>query len=338
MRIGFDISQIAHPGGVANYINNLAEQLQNFKDLEMIFFYSSFRKPFKGNLKKVKSFRLPPTLFEVLFNRMRNFPIEKFLGPIDIFHSSDWVQPPTKAKKVTTYHDVIPLKFPAWSHPKIVDVHKRRLRIVEKEIDMVIAVSESTKRDLIEISKIPDEKIVVIYEGVNNSFKRSGDEQIWKLKDKYKLPDKYVLSLGGIGKRKNLDRIKEASLGTNLVILGETIPQVLQEELPVLYSGAEVLLYPSLYEGFGLPILEAMSCGTAVITSNRSSMPEVAGDGAILVNPENIDEISSSLKKVLNDLTLKKELINKGLEQAKKFTWKKTAEETLKVYQKVLGI
>ena len=128
MRIGFDISQIAHPGGVATYTKSLAENLSKIKELEMVYFYSSLRRPFKGKLKGVKAFRLPPTLFEVLFNRVRNVPIEKFLGPLDIFHSSDWVQPPSKAKKVTTYHDVIPLKFPQWSHPKIVDVHKRRLK------------------------------------------------------------------------------------------------------------------------------------------------------------------------------------------------------------------
>src|SRR3990167_8187523 len=100
IRVGMDISQVAHLGGVSIYTKNLANNLSKISDLEMIFFYSSLRKPFKGHLKNVKSYRLPPTLFELLFNRWRNVNIEKFIGPVDIFHSSDWIQPPTKAKKI----------------------------------------------------------------------------------------------------------------------------------------------------------------------------------------------------------------------------------------------
>ena len=128
--VGMDISQMAHKGGVATYTQNLAENLQKIKDLEMVYFYSSLRKKYHGELKNVKKYRLPPTLFEILFNRWRNVGIERFLGPLDIFHSSDWTQPPGKAKKVTTYHDVIPIKYPQWSHPKIVNLHRRRLSIV----------------------------------------------------------------------------------------------------------------------------------------------------------------------------------------------------------------
>src|SRR3990172_12708515 len=105
MKVGFDISQIAHSGGVATYTKNLVNCLLQSKDLEMIFFYSSMRRPYRGNLPHVKSYRLPPTLIEFLFNRLRIVPIDYFIGSVDIFHSSDWVQPKTGAKKVTTYHD-----------------------------------------------------------------------------------------------------------------------------------------------------------------------------------------------------------------------------------------
>src|SRR3990172_6113774 len=111
IRVGMDISQVAHTGGVRTYTQNLASELSKLPDLEMTYFYSSLRIPYRGKLKNVKSYRLPPTLFEMLFNRWRNVSIEKFLGPLDVFHSSDWVQPPAKAKKITTYHDVIPLKY-----------------------------------------------------------------------------------------------------------------------------------------------------------------------------------------------------------------------------------
>lgn len=334
MRVGFDISQTAHPGGVATYTENLALELSKISDLEMFFFYSSLRKPYKGSLKNIKKFKLPPIFFEILFNKLRNVPIEKFIGDVDIFHSSDWIQPPTKAKKVTTYHDALPLKYPQWSHPKIVNVQKRRLQIVEREIDCVIAVSESTKKDLLNLSSIPEEKIKVIYEGVGEEFKPQYRESVSSFKKKYNLPNAYILSIAGVGERKNLSRIKEATKNYNLVILGENVKRLADEELPLLYSGAKVLLYPSLYEGFGLPILEAMACGTPVITSNTSSMPEVGENAVLYVDPESIPDISKKLQMVMEDNDLREDLIKKGFNQAKKFSWKKCAQETVEVYKK----
>src|SRR5205823_2035716 len=124
----------------------------------------------------------------------------------------------------------------------------------------------------------------------------------------------------------------------NLVITGETIPWIEDEERALLYSAADVLLYPSLYEGFGLPILEAMACGCPVITSNISSMPEVAGNAALYVNPLSIDDIKSKIKMLVGDDSLKKELITKGLDRSKNFSWQKCVDETVQVYQEVLGI
>ncbi len=336
MRVGFDISQLAHGGGVATYTQNLAEQLQKIKDLKMIYFYSSLRKPYKGLLKNVKKYRLPPTLFEMVFNKWRNIPIETFLGPLDIFHSSDWTQPPSKAKKITTYHDLVPLKYPQWSHPKIVEVHERRLKVVEKEIDMVIAVSKATKQDLLELSLIPENKITVIYEGPSAKFKPQSESRISLFKKKYNLPEKFVLAIGGVGERKNLDRIKEACKDYNLVIAGRSIPLLDIEELELLYSSAKVLVYASLYEGFGIPILDAFSAGCPVITSNISSMPEVGGNAALYGNPLDVDGINNRLKQVLEDKDLREEYVKKGFEQVKKFSWEKCATETVDTYIKVI--
>lgn len=336
LRVGMDISQIAHGGGVATYTRNLSEELSKIKDLEMVYFYSSLRKAYHGHLKKVKKYRLPPTLFEMLFNRWRNVGIEKFLGPLDVFHSSDWTQPPAKAKKITTYHDVIPLKYPQWSHPKIVSVHRRRLAIVEKEIDLVITVSESTKKDLIEVSSIPEGKITVIYEGQTGNFKRQPKEKLEKFRKKYNLPKKYVLAIGGIGERRNLKRIKEACKDYHLVIAGQTIPYLEIDELELLFNCATVLLYASLYEGFGLPILDSFACGVPVITSNVSSMPEVGGDAAIYVDPLNIEDIREKLKIVMEDNVIRDDLIDKGYNQVKKFSWEKCAKETAEVYRRLI--
>lgn len=336
IKVGFDLSQLAHNGGVATYTRNLSSNLRQIPDLEMVYFYSSLRKPFKEKSKDVKSYRLPPALFEILFNRWRNVGIEKFIGPVDVFHSSDWTQPPSKAKKVTTYHDLVPLKYPSWSHPKIVEVHKRKLRLVEKEIDMVICVSEATKKDLLEVSKIPQDKITVIYEGPTADFKPQAQYKIAAFKKKYNLPQIYVLAIGGVGERKNLERIKQAAQGYNLVVAGQTIPWLSDAELELLYSGAQVLLYCSLYEGFGLPILDAFCCGCPVITSNVSSMPEVAGEAALFVDPMNISDIRQKLELLLGDETLRLELSQKGFNQVKKFSWKKCAEQTYTVYKELV--
>lgn len=335
MVVGFDISQIAHSGGVATYTDNLTRELSKLEDLKMVYFYSSLRKPYKGKLRDVKTFKLPPSLFEVLFNKIRNVPIEKFIGPVDVFHSSDWVQPPSKAKKVTTYHDVIPLKYPEWSHPKIVKVHKRRLKLVEREVDLVIVVSEATKKDLLEISKIPEEKIVVIYEAADEMYKPQNKKEVEGFRKKYNLEDKFILSIGGIGERRNLKKIKAVSKKYPLVITREDL-DIPNEEMPLLYSAATMLLYPSYYEGFGLPILEAMAVGTPVITSNISSMPEVAGTAAILVDPGNQDEINNAVEKLWTDESLRKELIGKGFDQARKFSWERSAKETYETYKKLL--
>lgn len=334
IRVGFDISQIAHFGGVATYTRNLASQLDQLPDFKMTYFYSSLRKPYQGKLKNVKKYRLPPSLFEMLFNRWRNVPIEKFIGPVDIFHSSDWVQPPSKALKVTTYHDVVPLKYPQWSHPSIVEVHRRRLKLVEKEVDYVIAVSEATKKDLMEMSNIPEEKIIVIYEAPTADFKKQPEEKIKEFKKKYNLPDEFVLAIGGVGERRNLSRIKEATNGYHLVITGQTIPWLSTGELELLYNCAKVLVYTSLYEGFGIPILDAFSCGLPVITSTVSSMPEVGGNAALYADPLNVEDIKNKVKIAMDDKDMREDLRKKGFLIVEKFSWERCANETAAIYKK----
>lgn len=336
MRVGMDISQLAHKGGVSTYTRSITDQFSNISSLDMVYFYSSLRSHYAGNLRGVKSYRLPPTIFETLFNKWRNIPIEKFIGEVDIFHSSDWTQPPSIAKKVTTYHDVIPIKYPRWSTPKIVGVHKRRLKLVEKEIDFVIAVSESTKKDLLEVTNIPKEKIKVIYEGPSANFKLQTKGRIDNFKKKYNLPERFILAIGGIGERKNLERIKRASDGYNLVITGESIPYLDIEELELLYQSASVLLYASLYEGFGIPLVDAFLSGLPVITSNISSMPEVGGNAAIYVDPFDIEDMREKIENIMNDEQLKQEMIGKGYKRAKEFSWEKTALETAKVYRSLI--
>ena len=167
MKIGIDISQIVYQGtGVANYTKNLVESLlKTDKKNDYVFFFASLRKK-PPKLANIRAFKIPPTLLEFLWNKLHVFPIEWFIGDVDVFLSSDWTQPPTlRAKKVTTVHDLSPWTHPQTMHPKIVAVHKRRMKWVKKECDAIICDSQATKRDVIKILEIPEKKLKVIYPG-----------------------------------------------------------------------------------------------------------------------------------------------------------------------------
>lgn len=177
MRIGIDISQLAYPQtGVATYLKNLVENMIKLdKENEYVLFYSSMRKnfPFSKfnsllNKKNVllKIYKLPPTLLDILWNRLHILPIEWFIGDVDVFISSDWTQPPSKSKKVTIVYDMIVFSYPKETAQKIVEVQKRRLMWVKKEIDRIICISESTKKDIKKILNTPDDKLCVVYPGI----------------------------------------------------------------------------------------------------------------------------------------------------------------------------
>lgn len=361
MKIGIDISPVIYETGVSYYFRNLVDALLHLnEENEYVLFGGSLRR--LSELKKVvqyyrttvrgsnvteRVFPIPPTLADLMWNRMHILPIEMFIGDIDVFHSSDWTQPPTNAFKVTTIHDLVPLRFSEISHPRIVRVHKARLRWVQKEADKVIAVSQFTKKEIIDLLEIEPERIVVIPEAPDELFKSAKKQEVEKIKARYKIRGDYILMVGA-DPRKNIPAVVQAfgflrkEAGLNLVIVGrpwEKVPQVPgvkllghvpRTDLPALYSGAKTLVYTSLYEGFGLPILEAMQAGCPVITSNISSMPEVAGDAAVLVDPTNPKGIADGIEKALSD---REKWIKKGKRRVKQFSWRKTAEATLKVYR-----
>ena len=353
MKIGIDVSQLAYPGtGVATYTQNLVENLLKIdKKNEYLLFFSSLRKKTQSlNLKmqnaKLKTYPIPPLFWELFWNKLHRLPIEIFTGKLDVLHTSDWLEPPSRAVKVTTVHDLAVYKYPESFAVRgghdIVANQKRKLTWVKKESKLIIAVSENTKKDLVEVLGIEPERIRVIYEAADPIYKET--------KDKKSARRPYVLMMGG-GARKNLARAVEAfgllktdsemvvvgrgeglevsrfkDLNKNLKILG----YVSKEKLRDLYFGAEVFVYPSLHEGFGLPVLEAMACGCPVVTSNVSSLPEVAGGTAVLVNPLDIEDIAKGIRIAMNSRV---ELRKKGLEQVKKFDWEKTARQTLAVYR-----
>lgn len=357
MKIGIDISAVIYGTGVSVYTKNLVKNLLLIdKENEYVLFAGSLRRrgeireffhTLKGATFKGKVFPIPPTFADLMWNRLHFVPIEAFLGRLNVFHSSDWTQPPTKAFKVTTVHDLSPIKFPKATHPRTVSTHKTRLSLVRKEVSRVIVPSQATKNDLVEYG-ISQQKIRVIPEAPDPIFKRADIKEIDKLKKRYKIFGKYLLVVG-INARKNTQRIidafhlAKAGEDLKLVLIGEQtfmrveeerdiriVGHVTREEMPVFYSGAEALVYPSIYEGFGLPILEAFACQCPVVISNISSMPEVAQDAAVLVDPHDVNSIVEGIK---NALKQKKGLVNKGLKRLTQYSWQKTAKMTLKVYQ-----
>lgn len=288
--------------------------------------------------------------------------MERFIGKVDVFHSSDWLQPPFSnddVKIVTTIHDMITSLFPSSVHPRILANQKRRLRQVKNEVDFVIADSLATKEDIIKFLQIPKEKIKVVYLAASNQFKPINDKDMNEVLEKYKIKRPFIFSVATQEPRKNIQRLLdvfekisasrnyrdnkiqlvlsgkfgwgEGLRSTENVVWTEYIPT---KDLVALYAACRVFIYPSLYEGFGLPILEAMACGAPVITSKNSSMAEIAKDTAILVDPRNEGQIKKALEMVLElKLNDYQKMVNASLTRARKFSWSKTAKETLKIYK-----
>jgi len=287
---------------------------------------------------------------------------DRMFPGIDLFHATDHLLPRlTRAKSVFTLHDLVFRFYPQTHKP----LNRWFLTLMMprflKGADAVIAVSESTKRDAIRIYGIDEAKTTVIYEGVSPHFRRASPQAVAAVRQKYGLPDEFILSVGTIEPRKNLTSLVEAyhalrnersplglvivgkkgwlysgfftrmhELGLdNKVIFPGFVPD---EDLPALYSAAALFVFPSLYEGFGLPVLEALACGAPVITSNASSLPEVAGEAALLVDPNSLEALVRAAREVLSKGRLREDLQAKGPRQAAKFNWQRAAQETLAVY------
>jgi len=319
---------------------------------------------------KIYRFRIPPTILEFLWNRLHILPIELFIGKCDIFHTWDWTQPPTlKAKSVTTIHDFVPLLFPQTQHPKTIAVFKRKLALAARETSLFICVSKNTLNDLIRLfPHIPPNKTTVIYEAAENKYDafyhlspNQKTKKISVINRQYGL-HKFFLAQGTREPRKNLTRLIEAFLlfkkkypssKYELAITGKygwgeditkptdnsvkILGYIPEKDLVALHASAVCLIFPSLYEGFGLPIIKSMKVGTPVITSNLSSLPEIAGSAAIYVNPTSVSDITRAISKIAQSSAVRQQLTKKGLVQAGKFSWETTARQTLFAYEKILS-
>jgi glycosyltransferase involved in cell wall biosynthesis len=292
-------------------------------------------------------------------------PYLSFKKNYNLFHSPHFVFPIfNPGKIILTIHDLTPLLFPDIFSLQARTYMKIMIWLSKFKADKIITVSQNTKDDLVEMFNYNPKKIKVIYNGVDNSYKIIDNKKlISEIKDKYDTGKDFLLYVGNIKPHKNIPVLLKALSNIDkqnkLVIVGkrdkaydeifDIIDQnnledriiftgfVPDKDLILLYNAATLFVYPSLYEGFGLPPLEAMACGTPVITSNVSSLPEVVGYAAITVDPYNINGLAEEINKVLGNEVLQKAMIKKGIERAKEFTWEKTARETIRVYEEVLN-
>ena len=279
-----------------------------------------------------------------------------------------WKLPGSRA--IVTIHDLTPLLFPRYQKPRRVFYFKQVLPRLLRRVDLVVTDSQSSKNDIQEHYHLPEKKIAVVYPGVNPIFKIRGTDAARAKKyptvegQAVPLPEKFILFVGTLEPRKNLERLlrafnqlKNEGRPEGLVVVGargwgqdwakllaKTVEEkyrdsvlrlgyVSEDDLVSLYNLASVFIYPSLYEGFGFPVLEAMACGAPVVTSNISSLPELAGEAALLANAANARDLAEKIGLVLADPNLQKRLRTAGLEQVKKFTWSQAAQQVLDIYR-----
>lgn len=360
MKIAIDISQIIYGTGVSVYTRNLVSHLVKlYPQDDYLLFGGSLRRRreleiFTNRLKTASRFyAMPPKFMDLLWNSLHILPVEKLIGQADVVHTSDWAEPPSRIPKVTTVHDLIPFKYPHATESGVRIAHKKRLAWISKESSLILSVSRSTKLDLMDLLKIPEEKIVVTPEGVEGFYKPQPPGLVETVKNKFHIEGDYIFSLSTLEPRKNQQRlieafrvVKENFPDLSLVIGGRIgwgdaprpvegviLPGYIPDaDLPALYSGCLAYVLPSLYEGFSLSHLQAMACGAPVVGSNISSMPEVIGNSGVLVDPVSVREIASGIVRAIKNRAV---LGEKGKKRAKLFTWEETAKLTHDAYEKV---
>ncbi|CAN5287306.1 glycosyltransferase family 1 protein [soil metagenome] len=375
MKVGIDITSIIYGRGVSRYTSNLVSQLALRKDVDLVLFGSSLRQVdvLQKFAKKINSERVfarndipslfqkyPPSIMDILWNKLKTNKVRSLLPGITVFHSWDWLQPPDKnIALVSTIHDLAILKYPETVHPKILKQHQQSWKRLKENDAEIIAVSQSTKKDCVELLDIPAARVHVIYEALPKEViqvaEDLSEDHFEKIKKNLKLDKPYLFFVGTREPRKNLIRLIEAwqemTEDIELIIAGEEgwdgsgeknnavkkprfLGRVSDKELAVLYSEAEVFVYPSLYEGFGLPILEAFYHGVPVVTSNVSALPEVAGNAAELVDPLSVESIKKGIQKVLNeDREAEQKRMQRMIIRLQLFYWRRAADETIRVYR-----
>jgi glycosyltransferase involved in cell wall biosynthesis len=375
MKIGLDVSSLVYRRGVSRYTSNLMLALLELPGVELLLYGNSLRahrqlsEELREKLKnttpdKYDLFlgKIPPRILAKLW-ALGLQPLSKTMPDVEVFHSWDWLQPPDKdLPLVSTIHDLAILKYPETAHPRVLAAHQRSWKILKERKAQILTVTQASKNEIIKLLQIPPERITVTYEALpraiqeTSDYLAASDELRVQLKRKLNLTRPYILFVGSREPRKNLERLIKAweplAGDFDLIVAGEKawdksrqlhqqhlrfLGQVDDLELAALYHYAELLAYPSLDEGFGLPILEAFSHGVPVLSSDIPVIKEVAGNAALLVNPNSIEDIRSGLKKLLGeDKAASATRLQRMIIRLHLFNWSKTARTSLDVYRRAI--
>ncbi len=384
MKICIDGFPLLQQGGGINRYGRylLGAMLRESPGDEFTLFLNTWRKTFLENIGRLKALgggndvryklvKMPRKFLNAMWLDYSMMPVENFIGKVDVYHSLHCVLPYQKSgASVLTIHDVAYLKHPEFYQDKKLCEYDMNylLKKSAPRATKLIVISESTKRDVCDMLNVPEEKMRVIYYGIDHEkYVRKGEEEINGALSGFGIPRPYILSIvGTLEPRKNIPGLlrafslfkKRSKLPHTLVIAGAGIQHFIQqtehvasslalskdvvflsnlqeEQILCLYSGAEFFVYPSLYEGFGLPVLEAMCFGLPVACSSVSSLPEVAEDAGVYFNPYNVEEMAYMLLLLSENDAMRKSLAEKSRERAKQFSWEKSARETLSVYREV---
>jgi glycosyltransferase involved in cell wall biosynthesis len=367
MKIGFEAKRVFHnKTGLGNYSRDLVRMISSYYPKTELYLYNP--KQAKKELFTYKAENIvektPDTLFK---NYWRQKGVVKDLvnDKIDIFHGLSGEIPSGLKKKniksVVTIHDLIFMRYPSLYSFIDRKIHYLKFKKAAKNADLVIAISEQTKKDIIEFLKIEEQKIKVVYQGCQPIFKtKISSDELVKVKNKFKLPNEFLLNVGTIEERKNALSIVKSikNIDTTLVLIGKKteyteqihsyikdhnienkvmfLKDITSNELASIYQLATVFIYPSIFEGFGIPIIEALFSKTPVITTNSGVFPEAGGPNSIYINPNNIEEMEKQIQLLLENKTLRNEMSEKGFEFVQKFNDEIIAHNLMEIYKTLL--
>lgn len=369
MKIGFDAKRaFLNASGLGNYSRNTLNALLHFfPENKYTLFTPEIKKKLFHNYEQFDIISPDSSISKIFKSLWRSFSVSGQLEKkeIDIFHGLSNELPDgirnSKVPAVVTIHDLIFIRFPKLYKPIDRKIYFKKVKYACISADKIIAISNQTKADIIEFLKIDPSKVEVVYQSISNKyFERI---EIPDLLSKYNIPEKYILAVGSIEERKNqlsiLKALHETKINISVVFVGKPtsyatlllnyitenkmehqvkfLNNIPRKELAVLYRQASMSIYLSIFEGFGLPVIESMASGCPVITSNVSCLPETAGDSAILCDPKNSTELAKNINSILENDSFRKDLIEKGKKRAQLFHPEKYAENLISLYSKILS-